>query len=158
MLHSLHSIPDEHGKYWPQLREQRDRKTISITNNHTLHPNHHHANWWGWFYYQLRRHLLEKLDDRIFWRFFFSMVGGGIKKKHHHPHQGRKEWKKTLYYSLTETPPLLLLTVYESFNTMSLSWSVCCCGIVQVPSRCPKKHKSPRWLLDFCRMPIFRDR
>ena len=39
-----------------------------------------------------------------------------LKKKHHHPHHGTEGAKKKIYDSLTETPPLLFLIVYESLN------------------------------------------
>ena len=54
--------------------------------------------------------------------FFFSTVGGGIKKNTIILTKAQREWEKT------SPPLLLLLIVYESFHTMSLSWSVCCCG------------------------------
>ena len=76
---------------------------------------------------------LKSWMTEFFEDFFFSTVGGWIKKKHPHPHQGTEVVKKKIYYSLTETPPLLLLIGYESFNTISLGWSICCCGIVHVP-------------------------
>ena len=62
---------------------------------------------------------LKSWMTEFFEDFFFSTVGGGIKKKHHHPHQGTEGAQKKSYDSLTETPPLLFLIVYESLNILS---------------------------------------
>ena len=55
------------------------------------------------------------------------------------PRHGRSE--KKIYYLLTETPPLLLLIGYESLNTISLGWSVCCYGIMHL------KRLAVQWLV-----------
>ena len=84
------------------------------------------------FFFINKGTLTWKAGWQNFLKIFFQYVGGGIKKNTIILTKAQKEWREKNLPFIDWNTPFATTNSYESFNTISLGWSVCCCGIVHV--------------------------